>query len=98
MGPKASSLRSSPRWLWNAAKLPKPWGGVSDEFRVTNGCCAAFVIFIHHLPLTMIIVMKPHSSDKEIEGVVAHIESLGYRAHLSKGEETTIIGVIGDDR
>jgi len=46
----------------------------------------------------MIIVMKPHSSDTEIQGVVSHIESLGYRAHLSKGDETTIIGVIGDDR
>lgn len=46
----------------------------------------------------MIIVMKPHSSDKEIEGVLAHIQSLGYRSHLSKGDETTIIGVIGDDR
>ncbi len=46
----------------------------------------------------MIIVMKPHSTDAQIDGVVTHIQSLGYRAHLSKGDETTIIGVIGDDR
>ena len=46
----------------------------------------------------MIIVMKPHSPDAQINAVVDHIQSLGYRAHLSKGEETTIIGVIGDDR
>jgi 3-deoxy-7-phosphoheptulonate synthase len=46
----------------------------------------------------MIIVMKPHTAEAQIAGVVARIESLGYRAHLSRGEERTIIGVIGDDR
>ena len=46
----------------------------------------------------MIIVMKSHSSTAQVSAVVARIESLGYRAHLSQGEETTIIGVIGDDR
>ena len=46
----------------------------------------------------MIIVMKPHSSDQQISAIIARVESLGYRVHLSKGEETTIIGVIGDDR
>jgi 3-deoxy-7-phosphoheptulonate synthase len=29
---------------------------------------------------------------------VARVEALGYRVHLSAGEERTIIGVIGDDR
>jgi 3-deoxy-7-phosphoheptulonate synthase len=46
----------------------------------------------------MIIVMQPHASTKQIAAVVARIESLGYRAHLSQGDETSIIGVIGDDR
>jgi 3-deoxy-7-phosphoheptulonate synthase len=46
----------------------------------------------------MIIVMKPHTSEAQIADIVARIESLGYRAHLSRGEERTIIGVIGDDR
>ncbi len=46
----------------------------------------------------MIIVMQSHASTEQIAAVVARIESLGYRTHLSKGEETTIIGVIGDDR
>jgi 3-deoxy-7-phosphoheptulonate synthase len=48
--------------------------------------------------LKMIIVMKARSSTAQVSAVVARIESLGYRAHLSQGEETTIIGVIGDDR
>ena len=46
----------------------------------------------------MIIVMKSRASQEQVSGVVKRIETLGYRAHLSQGEETTIIGVIGDDR
>jgi 3-deoxy-7-phosphoheptulonate synthase len=46
----------------------------------------------------MIIVMKSRASTQQVSAVVKRIEALGYRAHLSQGEETTIIGVIGDDR
>ena len=46
----------------------------------------------------MIIVMQHGASARQIAGVVARVESMGYRAHLSQGEERTIIGVIGDDR
>jgi 3-deoxy-7-phosphoheptulonate synthase len=46
----------------------------------------------------MIIVMKPRSSDTQVNAVIKRVEALGYRTHLSRGEETTIIGVIGDDR
>jgi len=46
----------------------------------------------------MIIVMKPASTAKQLSAVVARVESVGYRTSLIKGEETTIIGVIGDDR
>ena len=46
----------------------------------------------------MIIVMKKGSSAKQVSGVVTRVEALGYRVHLSEGEERTIIGVIGDDR
>lgn len=46
----------------------------------------------------MVIVMKHHASAAEIARVVQDIEELGFRAHLSSGEERTIIGVIGDER
>ena len=46
----------------------------------------------------MIIVMKHNATAGEIGEVVQHIESLGFQAHLSAGEERTIIGVIGDER
>jgi len=46
----------------------------------------------------MIIVMKHQATAAEIENVVAQIQTLGFKAHLSQGEERTIIGVIGDER
>jgi len=46
----------------------------------------------------MIIVMKMGAKQEEIEEVVAHIQALGFGTHLSRGEERTIIGVIGDER
>ena len=46
----------------------------------------------------MIIVMRHDASAKQIADVVAHVEARGLRVNLSRGEERTIIGVIGDDR
>ena len=46
----------------------------------------------------MIIVMKNGATEKQVTSIVSRVESLGYRAHLSQGEERTVIGVIGDDR
>jgi 3-deoxy-7-phosphoheptulonate synthase len=43
----------------------------------------------------MIIVMQSHANQKQVDDVVAHIEALGYRSNVSRGEETTVIGVIG---
>lgn len=44
----------------------------------------------------MIVVMKPKATKENIAKVIARIESAGLKTHLSKGEEVTIIGVIGD--
>jgi 3-deoxy-7-phosphoheptulonate synthase len=44
----------------------------------------------------MMIIMKPGATDEEIEAVVARVEGAGARAHLSRGEEVTVIGAIGD--
>ena len=44
----------------------------------------------------MIIIMKPNASDEAIEKVKHLIESKGLQAHLSKGDEVTIVGVVGD--
>ena len=46
----------------------------------------------------MIVVMKPGASEENLTAVVKKIESSGLRTHLSKGEEVTIVGVIGDKK
>jgi 3-deoxy-7-phosphoheptulonate synthase len=46
----------------------------------------------------MIVIMERRASPAQVEHVVARVEELGFRAHLSQGEERTIIGIIGDER
>lgn len=44
----------------------------------------------------MIVVMKAGATAKQIADVIHRIEGDGYRAHLSEGEERTIIGIVGE--
>src|ERR1700727_2057832 len=44
----------------------------------------------------MMIVMKPTATEKEVEAVIERVESVGARAHPSRGEEVMVIGAIGD--
>jgi 3-deoxy-7-phosphoheptulonate synthase len=44
----------------------------------------------------MMIVMKPTATEAEIQAVIDRIESVGAKAHPSRGEELTVIGAIGD--
>lgn len=44
----------------------------------------------------MIIIMKQHAAESSIAAVTSYIEANGLQVHLSKGEEVTIIGVVGD--
>lgn len=46
----------------------------------------------------MVIVMQAGAAEEQIQKVVARIESLGMVAHLSRGTERTIIGLVGDER
>ncbi|MCZ7543411.1 MAG: 3-deoxy-7-phosphoheptulonate synthase [Anaerolineae bacterium] len=46
----------------------------------------------------MIIVMQKGATPAQISAVVARVEGMGRQVHLSRGEERTIIGVVGDDR
>jgi len=44
----------------------------------------------------MMIVMKPEATPDEVRAVVERVESVGARAHVSEGEEVTVIGAVGD--
>jgi 3-deoxy-7-phosphoheptulonate synthase len=44
----------------------------------------------------MLIVMRMDATPQEIEHIINHVESLGLKAHVSRGEERVIIGAIGE--
>lgn len=46
----------------------------------------------------MIVVMSQRATPEQIQDVVDRVTELGCEAHLSQGKETTIVGVIGDQR
>lgn len=46
----------------------------------------------------MIIVMAPNATQRNIDNVIKKLERLNLRTHLSKGEDRTIVGVIGDKK
>ncbi|GAB4552193.1 MAG: 3-deoxy-7-phosphoheptulonate synthase [Anaerolineae bacterium] len=48
--------------------------------------------------MTMIIIMQTSATAAEISAVISRVEEMGFRPHMSQGQERTIIGVIGDDR
>src|SRR6186713_2023286 len=43
----------------------------------------------------MIVIMEPAAGQEQIDGVVGRIKEQGLGAHLSQGEQRTIIGVVG---
>jgi 3-deoxy-7-phosphoheptulonate synthase len=44
----------------------------------------------------MIVIMRRNCTTEEVGGVQERIESRGLRAHLSEGEERTVVGVLGE--
>lgn len=46
----------------------------------------------------MMIIMRADATQEQISQVVARVEAVGLQAHLSRGQERTLIGAIGDDR
>ncbi len=46
----------------------------------------------------MMIIMRAGASEKEIDAVIDRVKANGLNAHVSKGEERTVIGAVGDGR
>ncbi len=46
----------------------------------------------------MIVVMKPSSSQQQIEHVISAVREMGLKEHVIVGTERTVIACIGDDR
>jgi 3-deoxy-7-phosphoheptulonate synthase len=70
----------------------------------------AFLFFLRAMAVTfvmaifiseediVIIVMKKNATEGQIDNIIKWIESVGYKAHPSRGVEQTIIGAVGDER
>ncbi len=43
----------------------------------------------------MLIVMQPNASEEKIQNVISFIKTQGFDAHVSKGENQTVIGAVG---
>ncbi len=48
--------------------------------------------------IPVIIILKSDVTEDQIQHVIERVESLGMKAHLSRGTYRTIIGVIGDEQ
>src|SRR5512143_269833 len=46
----------------------------------------------------MMIILKTKASSQQIDQVISAVEATGLQVHLSRGEERTVIGVVGDIR
>lgn len=46
----------------------------------------------------MIVVMRAGATEDQLGVVLERVEALGFRAHLSRGAERTVVGLIGDER
>ncbi|MFQ5895545.1 MAG: 3-deoxy-7-phosphoheptulonate synthase [Nitrospinota bacterium] len=46
----------------------------------------------------MIIVMKKGATEEELQAVLGRVEALGYRPHIIRGVERTVVGAVGDER
>lgn len=44
----------------------------------------------------MIIVFKPQAQEKEVKRVLDKVERLGLKTHISQGENTLVVGLVGD--
>ena len=46
----------------------------------------------------MIVVMKAHATEGDLEAVVKMVEALDYRAHIIRGIERTVVACVGEER
>lgn len=46
----------------------------------------------------MVIVMQDHAGKEDIDETVRRVREMGYGVNVSRGEERTVIGVLGDER
>src|SRR5262245_12220606 len=58
---------------------------------------SSFILHPSSFRSTMIIVLRPDCTAEQVDHILERIGELGLKPHLSRGEQRTIIGVIGDE-
>jgi 3-deoxy-7-phosphoheptulonate synthase len=48
--------------------------------------------------MSMIVIMKQDATPSQLTNAIAHIEGMGCQAHVSRGAERTLVGIIGNGR
>ena len=46
----------------------------------------------------VVVIMKSQATTGETSAVISRVEDMGFKVHLSEGDERTILGLIGDSR
>ena len=46
----------------------------------------------------MVIVMQDHAKPEDIDEAIRQVKAMGYGVNLSRGDERTVIGILGDER
>ena len=44
----------------------------------------------------MIIILKQNAPEQRVQALIEEVKEQGMQVHFSKGEETTIMGLVGD--
>ena len=60
--------------------------------------CGSFFANGRKPPINMIVVLKPEITKQAEQAVLKEIKKLGYKPHVMRGVEHTVIGAIGDER
>src|SRR5207244_1609279 len=88
------SRRILPDALSYSWAAQQPFGRIENPSSKNSppmGCCGTTPLWKAH----MIIVLRPHSTQAQIDHILERIQEPGLRPHMSQGELRTIIGVIG---
>jgi 3-deoxy-7-phosphoheptulonate synthase len=69
-----------------------------DDSTPERGSGVSFFAGLAVGSFAMVVVMKPGSTQSQIEHVVGRIREMGLKDHIIVGTERTVVAVIGDDR
>src|SRR5690606_4149265 len=98
--------RISARGARAAPRPPGPAPGSAGGNREGNGCGASYCRRTRsslgsssgRYYQVVVIIMKANATTAETSAVIARVEDLNLKVHLSEGDERTILGLIGDSR